>query len=585
MSNNIELLSQHDNFTIGTNSNLTEILANVVKVGTDTSNVTISIPQDISSSYNLILPVRQGASGESLVYGVDGQLKWDDPTVLKQVVTVFGSNLGSSKVESGETNIVYFPANYEASITPLSANTKIFVQFKVNYRAALSSDNQVDFYIYKYISQTPDKIFSETMYGPYIAAGGFVGQYISNLIDEPNTRDEITYKLGYKINGDVDISDTLGILGYDASYNNTIVLQEFEGSGVYATSVWNKGADSNGLYYNDGTVHIGSTKDALGSQNTPGVALELSGNLVGTNANFSGEVSTNIIRANEGYFSSNTLYINNKPVLNEDASGNRTVNTDVIVSDTSNGLTIKAIGNNKNIILDPNETGLIQLNGDVQLSGYLRGPTNMTIDPATHDDDTGTLIVKGNLRVLGTTTTINSETLTIADSTIILNNGFSGTPSENAGIEIERGSLDNAIIQWNEDEGQWEFYKEGTTLSNIKCNTLKVSEATTLGITSANVSSTTLNIYGDANSSYGVYSLSDSTTTTINAINVSDVENNSQILIYYTNSGTSDLTINNTISGCKTNLSETLTVSSGSSVLFCLVNIDSTNILTVSQLY
>ena len=48
MSNNIELLSQHDNFTIGSNSNLTEILANVIKVGTDTSNATISIPQDIS---------------------------------------------------------------------------------------------------------------------------------------------------------------------------------------------------------------------------------------------------------------------------------------------------------------------------------------------------------------------------------------------------------------------------------------------------------------------------------------------------------------------------------------------------------
>ena len=137
MSNNIELLSKTENFTIGTNSNLSEILANVVKVGTDTSNVTISIPQDISSSYNLILPVRQGASGESLVYGADGQLKWDDPTVLKQVVSVFGSNLGSEKVDSGQMGSVSFPTNYEASITPLSANTKIFVQFKINYKAAL----------------------------------------------------------------------------------------------------------------------------------------------------------------------------------------------------------------------------------------------------------------------------------------------------------------------------------------------------------------------------------------------------------------------------------------------------------------
>jgi hypothetical protein len=221
---------------------------------------------------------------------------------------------------------------------------------------------------------------------------------------------------------------------------------------------------------------------------------------------------------------------------------------------------------------------------NLTLSGYLRGPTNMIIDPATHSDDTGTLTVKGSLQVLGTTTTINSETLTINDNSIILNKNYTGSsPTEDASIEIERGTSQNAIIKWNETNDQWEFYKEGTTLSNIKCDTLKVSDTTTLGITNVSVSSTTLNINGDSNSSYGVYSLSGSITT-INTISVSNVGNNSQILIYYTNSSGSDLTINNTITGCKTNLSEALTVSNGSSVLFCLVNINSTYILTVSQL-
>ena len=41
MTSNIELLSNSEFFTIGTNSNLSEILANVVKIGTDTSNVTL----------------------------------------------------------------------------------------------------------------------------------------------------------------------------------------------------------------------------------------------------------------------------------------------------------------------------------------------------------------------------------------------------------------------------------------------------------------------------------------------------------------------------------------------------------------
>ena len=368
MSNNIELLSNTENFTIGTNSNLSEILANVVRVGTDTSNVTISIPQDISSSYNLILPVRQGASGESLVYGADGQLTWHNTTVLKQIVSVYGDTLTGNVVSTGIHDSPTYLYAYTANITPMADNSKIFVQFKVNYHAALSASNQISFFIKKSYDGN-ETIFTESLFGPYNAVGGFTGQYISNLVDEALSNNQITYQLGYKINGTVDISDTLGILGYDTSYNNTIVLQEFEGSGSNATSVWNKGSDSNGLYYNEGTVHIGSTKNALDSQNTTGVALELSGNLVGTHAYFSCQVNADIINAREGYFSANTLYINNKPVLNEDAAGNITVNTDVIVSDASNGLTIKAIGDNGNIILDPSGTGSIQLNGDVQLSG------------------------------------------------------------------------------------------------------------------------------------------------------------------------------------------------------------------------
>ncbi len=184
------------------------------------------------------------------------------------------------------------------------------------------------------------------------------------------------------------------------------------------------------------------------------------------------------------------------------------------------------------------------------------------------------------------TTTIDSETLLIADNSIILNKEYTGaSPTEDASIEIERGGLNNAIIKWNETNDQWEFYKEGTTnLSNIKCNTLKVSDTATLGNTSASISSTTLNINGDANSSYGICSLSGSAAI-INMISVSNVGNNSQILIYYTNNSGSDLMIYNTILNCKTNLSESLIVSDGSSVLFCLVNIDSTYILTVSQLY
>ena len=41
---------------------------------------------------------------------------------------------------------------------------------------------------------------------------------------------------------------------------------------------------------------------------------------------------------------------------------------------------------------------------NITLTGYLRGPSSFTIDPAAHGDDTGTLVVAGNLQVDGTTT-------------------------------------------------------------------------------------------------------------------------------------------------------------------------------------
>lgn len=69
----------------------------------------------------------------------------------------------------------------------------------------------------------------------------------------------------------------------------------------------------------------------------------------------------------------------------------------------------------------------------------------------------GNLIVSGNLTVSGTTTTVNSNTVNIGDNIIVLNSDETGTPSQNAGIEVERGNTTNAILQWNETDDDWEF--------------------------------------------------------------------------------------------------------------------------------
>ena len=53
--------------------------------------------------------------------------------------------------------------------------------------------------------------------------------------------------------------------------------------------------------------------------------------------------------------------------------------------------------------------------GNITTTGYLRGPSTFTIDPATHGDDTGLVVIAGDLQVDGTTTTVNSTTVAVSD--------------------------------------------------------------------------------------------------------------------------------------------------------------------------
>ena len=77
------------------------------------------------------------------------------------------------------------------------------------------------------------------------------------------------------------------------------------------------------------------------------------------------------------------------------------------------------------------------------------------------------LRIWGNLIVEGTTTTVNSETVTIADNIILLNSDVTTAPSENAGIEIQRGTSSNVQLRWNESTDKWQVTEDGSTYENI----------------------------------------------------------------------------------------------------------------------
>ena len=79
----------------------------------------------------------------------------------------------------------------------------------------------------------------------------------------------------------------------------------------------------------------------------------------------------------------------------------------------------------------------------------------------------GNVTIGGNLTVNGTTTTINTATLNVSDNIIVLNNDVTGTPSENAGIEVERGTSANVAVRWNETSNIWEITQNGSNYYRI----------------------------------------------------------------------------------------------------------------------
>lgn len=87
---------------------------------------------------------------------------------------------------------------------------------------------------------------------------------------------------------------------------------------------------------------------------------------------------------------------------------------------------------------------------------------DLTVNGSLYSDDiTATdVTIVGNLTVSGTVLTVNSETVNIADNIFLLNSNVTTAPTENAGIEIERGTDVNVMFMWDETLDVWTYGSE-----------------------------------------------------------------------------------------------------------------------------
>jgi hypothetical protein len=102
---------------------------------------------------------------------------------------------------------------------------------------------------------------------------------------------------------------------------------------------------------------------------------------------------------------------------------------------------------------------------------------NLTINSSgglvTIDDNVN---ITGALTVSGSVTYINTTNLQVGDNIITLNADEVGEPSQNAGIEVERGIYTNVLLQYNETLDKWELTNDGSSYSPIETTSTVVTK-------------------------------------------------------------------------------------------------------------
>ena len=152
-------------------------------------------------------------------------------------------------------------------------------------------------------------------------------------------------------------------------------------------------------------------------------------------------------------------------------------------------------------------------------SNTISGPATITLDPAGVGDNTGKVTIAGDLQVDGTTTTVNSTTMTVDDKNLELGTGAANDAAANGGgITIVSGE-GNKTFQF-EATGDNLGSSENVNVASgkaYKVNNVSVLNATTLGssVVASSLTSvgnlTTLDVTGATNLNATTQSTSNTT--------------------------------------------------------------------------
>jgi len=137
------------------------------------------------------------------------------------------------------------------------------------------------------------------------------------------------------------------------------------------------------------------------------------------------------------------------------------------------GVTIGAASAATHLNVSGGTVTITDTGGDGTMDGVIIGGTTAAAGSFTTIAASGNATISGNLTVNGTTTTIDSETLTIEDPLLTLakNNSGGAANTFDQGLFFNRGSDDNVSFLWDESADQFAFAvtsgEDGTTAGAV----------------------------------------------------------------------------------------------------------------------
>jgi hypothetical protein len=316
-----------------------------------------------------------------------------------------------------------------------------------------------------------------------ISSTAFVGTL--STVSQPNITSVGTLTAlqvdNINLNGNV-LSSTTGNLSITPVSGSTIVL---DGTVIVDAGVVTGATSITSTTFVGALTGNSSTATTLQTARN----FSASGDLTAPNVSFNGGAAVDLVttlatvNSNVGSFGGTTAI----PSFTVNAKGLITAASEVVISST---LDIAADSGTDNGVLIGTDT--LTVSGGTGVTTSVAGDTitidigqavattsnvtfnNVTVNGTLASDDitaatmtaSGHVVVQGNLTVNGTTTTVNSNTVAIGDSIMTLNTDETGTPSENAGFEIERGTSTNVSLLWNEGTDYWQI-SDGSTTSKI----------------------------------------------------------------------------------------------------------------------